>query len=131
MKIKRIKKWHIIFVIIIGIVVYWFSQNMWVFEKKVVVENYYEFLSDTEWYSEERNSFWIFSANGDYKKEYENTDIEQIGYWKNKENMVFIETDSLGKSEWEIYKIFKDKIFIRLIRPNVGSGGLDIQLLKI
>jgi len=46
---QKIKKWHIVVLIILGIGGYWLSQNMWVFEKQIPVEVYEEFLNGTKW----------------------------------------------------------------------------------
>jgi len=40
---------HIAIIIIVGIGAIWLSNNMWVFEKKIAIENYEEYLIDTEW----------------------------------------------------------------------------------
>jgi hypothetical protein len=121
------KKLFIFILVIIGVGGYWLSQNTWVFEKQIAVEDYEEFLADTEWKVPERNSTWSFKANNVYKVSHENSDYNQNGTWKIEDKTIIVETDELGYSEWFIKMTFKNNIYIQLIRPNVGLGGLNLK----
>ena len=37
---QKIKKWHVVVLIILGIGGYWLSQNMWVFEKQADLKTF-------------------------------------------------------------------------------------------
>lgn len=129
---KKIKKWQVLVLIILGIGGYWLSQNLWVFENKIESDNYVEFLSNTKWKSQKRNSIWNF--NGDLT--FEEAPITATPYNKSEatwdiDGNYLIQDDSiLGGAEWLIHVITEKTMVIQLKSPSVG-GHYSIKLKKV
>lgn len=79
--IQKIKKWHIIVLIILGIMGYWTSQNMWVFEKSIPIVDYEQALINTNWKNTEDKGINYF---GEEAWEIYNNEgvIKYKGKWK-------------------------------------------------
>lgn len=59
---KRIKKWQIIGLVVLGIAGYWLTQNRWVFEKQILKESYQETLTSNKWVDNDE-IVWVFDNN--------------------------------------------------------------------
>jgi len=70
---RKIKKWHIVLLLVVGVGGYLMSQNMWVFEKEVAVEDFQMNIENTIWVDTE-GVFWVFN-DGNYSRH----SVEYVG----------------------------------------------------
>lgn len=91
------KKLLLFGLVIIGIGGYWLSQNMWVFEKQVAIENYEEKLNGTTW---EKNKISFPEIIAIKNTEYHSLDkCEKLSFEKEnyfKFDNCFLNENSLG-----------------------------------
>lgn len=131
--LKKIKKWHIAIIIVVGIGAFWLSNNMWIFEKKIAVENYGEYLIGTEWEEIKGENIWEFTK--DDASNYSNIKSHNISYkgaWEidNKIlNADFIRYPSKSSADslWEIRFLSKKHLLIQMVQP---SQNVKIYKLK-
>lgn len=105
---KKIKKWQIIILILLGVLGYWISNNTWVFEKKINQDQYFENLSKSTWFENEYRK-WDFQ-NGKLKI-WTPTDFSDSIYegdWILDEDKVEFNGKALDNNR-EVY--FKQKIY--------------------
>jgi len=133
---KKIKKWYIIILIILGIGAYWLSQNMWIFEKKILVDDYDEFLKDTEWVENEKK-IWKFTEGYLHIYTPNNSEpISYIGQWTivNDEDIEFegIQTYNNSDVYWisNIIFVSNDNLLLEIVVPAVWNRGL-IKLKRV
>lgn len=135
---QKIKTWHIVVLIILGIGGYWLSQNMWVFEKSIPVEKYNENIIG-KWkpinergeksYFEEYSTEKIFSEKYINGKNEEVIIEERAWVIKNKTLYTELTFENLSperssESSWvgakfnyEIYFLSKNYLRIKYIGP--------------
>ncbi|MCP4181170.1 MAG: hypothetical protein GY756_25685 [bacterium] len=139
---KKIKKWHILVLIIVALGGYWLTQNMWVFEKKIAVEDYQSFLSDTVWKWDYLGTKWVFESDGTYSEYIINEDdIDKVffkGTWEINENELTTNgiryIEGRGNSEFGIekIKIITNKHLIAdPYLPSTGGMGITYKLKRI
>jgi len=128
---QKIKKWHVVVLIILGIGGYWLSQNMWVFEKQIPVEQYEEFLIGTEWSAEERSSTWIFNDNSVFieKSNYEYSSNEKATWRINFDEINIKYEDHILPSIWSIIFLNEENMTLLLMSPSV-NGRYKIKLIR-
>lgn len=88
---KKIKKWQVSLFIILGISAFWFSQNMWAFEKEITKEEFSQKIIGN-WFNGNNNyTFWeedsSFTSNGIQNI---STFEERELYWELKDDLLKI-----------------------------------------
>ncbi|MCI5056798.1 MAG: hypothetical protein MRY83_11860 [Flavobacteriales bacterium] len=125
---KKIKKWQIIILILLGVVGYWISNNTWIFQENVEPENYERVLIDSEWESKSGGK-WNFNSN--YELVVNNGDYERIQNWKlDNTSLITKGINDRLPSVWEI-KTFRDSfIEMTLISPPLNGRRPQKKLIK-
>jgi len=136
--IKRIKKWHIVILIILGIGAYWVSQNMWIAYKPFSISNYSEVIVG-KWKSTSREHivdlFEDFSDDGNYSKGYIDEDGDESlitkGEWSIVDDILYQKLyDTADMIPFEMHhKIItmtNDALFLKHISPY----GADYSLIE-
>ena len=117
----KIKTWHIVVLIILGIGGYWLSQNMWVFEKQIPVEEYEEFLVGTQW---EGVYNWKFISNESLKIHPKKNDTLN---WRVSGELLYIFYEE-NPSIWKIEHLGIKNMIVSLIKPSVMGNNSNIKL---
>jgi len=133
---NKIKKWHIVVLIILSIGGYWLFQNMWVFEERIPIEEYEEFIENTKWIEmkEKVSVNWDFTlTNLDIYVPNIEDSISYTGEWKIVNNNEIHFIGNASNNSREVYWAF-DITFLSnktlLLEPNsIYLGGL--KKLKI
>ncbi len=130
---KKIKKWQIVFLIVLIVGGYWLIENSWIVEPKIEVNKYESELNDTSWSSEKRDSIWTFNSNQSFTEK----PIEPVPYresikeWKIEDSTLLIDDEEFGvDSLWHIHTITNKTMVLELVSPSVNSKYV-LQLKKI
>jgi len=86
---KKIKKWQILVLVILGIGGYWLSQNLWVFEVKIPEDQYKEKIVGT-WVNNEDNIIFWSQDN-----EFTSSGFQEISNFEKRELFWKVDKDEL------------------------------------
>jgi hypothetical protein len=117
---KRIKKWQIIGLVVLGITGYWLTQNMWVFQRKIIVEDYATFFINKSWMSKDA-TIWTFSETELIRYSYENSKkiIWSTDLWAiDGKTLTIKETPTSTPFVWRIQYVTEDGFKMRLSSPS-------------
>ena len=134
---QKIKKWHVVVLIILGIGGYWVSQNIWVFEKQIPVEEYEKHLlgrwkSISREYNQDIFEEYLIDGNFYIKYIQNNKDIVvEEGTWFSKDNIINIETKDGLVLHHKIFVLTKKWLIIKHIGPVGADYSLKEKYKKI
>lgn len=118
---KKFKKWQVVLLIIMGIGGFWLSQNMWIVQKKIKLNDYEQSLIDSKWRTES-GAIWSFDEeiNINYR------DDSKSKSWEINEDLLITKgNDERFTSTWKI-KVFREN-FINILLLSPAINGIQPQ----
>lgn len=140
---NKIKKWEFVISVIILFALFnitkWSLENKWFFEKKIPVDKYEDYLSNTAWSWTRLGTEWSFDKDYHYTEIIiEDDDLFFEGKWKIEERKLIIDGIRYfegrrldGYTEKYIKVLTKNYLIVNTVSPSTGGYEKPAKLKRI